>query len=154
MAVAAIAFMPALLASCAVDAVNRPNVPIEETDFAAGLGVNLSASTRTTNGAYYRDIVPGTGAAVTSGQVLSVRYTGYFSDGSIFDSNTQAANPIQFTLGAGQVIAGWDEALVGVKVGGTRQLIIPPTLGYGPYDYGPIPGNSVLVFTVQVVAAQ
>lgn len=151
---AAIAIMPAMLASCNVDYSTNPEISIEQTNFASTLGVNLGASTKTANGAYYRDVVAGTGATVAKGQVISARYTGYFSDGSVFDSNTSALNPIQFTLGAGQVIAGWDEGLVGMKVGGTRQLIVPPSLAYGPYDYGPIPGNSVLVFTVQVVAAQ
>jgi FKBP-type peptidyl-prolyl cis-trans isomerase len=153
-AMTAIAFMPIVVSSCTVDADTNPLVPIEQTNFASSLGVNLAASTKTANGAYYRDIVTGTGATVTTGQLVSVRYTGYFADGTIFDSNTTAASPLPFRLGSGDVIEGWDEALAGVKVGSTRQLIIPPSLGYGPYDYGPIPGNSVLVFNVQVISAQ
>ena len=127
---------------------------IEETTFASTLGVNLAASTKTPSGAYYRDIVVGTGPVVTAGQSISIRYTGYLWTGTVFDSNLTNANPLVFHLGQGEVISGFDETLVGVHVGGQRQLIIPPSLGYGPYDYGPIPGNSILVFTVEVVAAQ
>ena len=150
----AIAFMPMILSSCTVDADTNPAIPIEQTNFASSLGVNLAASTKTANGAYYRDIVVGTGATVATGQVVNVRYTGYFANGTIFDSNTSASSPFPFRLGTDNVIEGWHEGLAGVKVGSTRQLIIPPSLAYGPYDYGPIPGNSVLVFNVQVVSAQ
>jgi FKBP-type peptidyl-prolyl cis-trans isomerase len=127
---------------------------VEETTFAASLGVNLAASTKTANGAYYRDLVVGTGTTVASGQTIAVRYTGWLANGTQFDSNTTLANPLTFKVGSGQVIAGFDEALVGAKVGSRRQLLIPPSLGYGPYDYGPIPGNSVLVFNVEVISVQ
>jgi len=147
----------ALLASTAClsgESVSVTENKVEETTFASSLGVNLSASTKTAGGAYYRDLVVGTGAVVTSGQNLTVRYTGWLANGTQFDSNTSAANPLAFKLGANQVILGFDEGLPGMKVGGQRQLILPPSLGYGPYDYGPIPGNSVTVFKVEVISAQ
>jgi len=127
---------------------------IEETNFAASLDVNLAASTKTAHGAYYRDLVVGTGATVSTGQTISVRYTGWLSNGTQFDSNTTKPDPLTFKLGAGQVIVGFDEALVGARVGSQRQLIVPPSLGYGAYDYGPIPGNSVIVFKVEVISVQ
>lgn len=127
---------------------------IEETIFASSLGVNIAASTKTPNGGYYRDIVAGTGEAVQTGDSLAVRYTGWLSNGTQFDSNLSAPEPLWFKLGAGQVIDGFDEAMVGARVGGKRQLIIPPSLGYGPYDYGPIPGNSVLVFSVELISVK
>ncbi len=127
---------------------------VEETTFASSLGVDLGASTRTANGAYYRDLVVGTGAAAATGQTLVVRYTGWLSNGTQFDTNVGSANPLTFKLGASQVILGFDEALVGARVGGQRQIIVPPSLGYGPYDYGPIPGNSVIVFKVEVISVQ
>jgi FKBP-type peptidyl-prolyl cis-trans isomerase len=144
----------ALTSACLSGESIAPERSIEETTFASVLGVNLAASTKTPNGAYYRDIVVGTGAVVASGQNISIRYTGWLSNGVQFDGNTSATNPLTFKLGAGEVIDGFDEALAGVRVGGKRQLIVPPSLGYGPYDYGPIPGNSILVFNVEVVAAQ
>jgi peptidylprolyl isomerase len=146
----------ALVASSAClsgESVSFNETQIEETTFAASLGVNLAASTKTANGTYYRDLVVGTGATVASGQTVTVRYTGWLPNGTQFDSNTTKPDPLVFKLGSGQVIAGFDDGLVGAKVGSQRQLIIPPSLGYGPYDYGPIPGNSVLVFKVEVISA-
>ena len=127
---------------------------VEETTFASSLGVDLDASTKTINGAYYRDIVPGTGAPLAVGQTLVVRYTGWLSDGTQFDSNVTKPDALVFKLGAREVIPGFDEAMVGVKVGAKRQLIVPPALAYGPFQYGPVPGNSVLVFNVEVISAQ
>jgi FKBP-type peptidyl-prolyl cis-trans isomerase FkpA len=129
-------------------------VPIEQTDFDSSLGVNLSQSTRLPSGLYYRDITVGTGTTLASGQTVGMRYAGYFVNGESFDSNPAPKPVFTFRLGAGQVIRGWDEGLVGMKVGGVRQLVIPPSLGYGSGDYGPIPGNSVLVFTVEAISAQ
>ena len=132
----------------------QPAVPIESTTFAPALGVDLANSTKTPSGLYYRDVAVGTGPALAAGQTVSMRYVGSFADGKVFDSNPAPKPPFSFRLGSGQVIQGWDEGLVGMKVGGRRQLIIPPTLGYGPNTYGPIPGNSVLVFTVDALGAQ
>ena len=144
----------ALSSACLGGESIAPERSIEETSFASALGVNLAASTKTPNGAYYRDIVVGSGAVVATGQNISVRYTGWLSNGVQFDSNVSSGSPLTFKLGAGDVIDGFDEALAGVRVGGKRQIIVPPSLGYGPYDYGPVPGNSILVFNVEVVAAQ
>lgn len=86
------------------------------------------------------------------GDTLSVKYTGKFANGKIFDATSQHGDkPIIFTLGIGQVIKGWDQGLIGMKVGEKRSLIIPPELGYGPNDYGPIPGNSTLYFDVELI---
>ena len=115
----------------------------ESTTFAASLNVNLATSTKTASGLYYRDITVGTGKTVTAGDSLNVKYSGALANGQIFDSGTYG-----FKI-PGQVIQGWNEGLLGVKVGGTRQLIIPPSLGYGSSGSGPIPPNAVLVFTVQ-----
>jgi FKBP-type peptidyl-prolyl cis-trans isomerase FkpA len=143
-----------LASACLSGESIAPEQSIEEATFASALGVNLAASTRTTNGAYYRDIVVGTGALVASGQDISIRYTGWLSNGAQFETNLSNSSPLKFKLGAGEVIDGFDEGLAGIRVGGKRQLIIPPSLGYGPYNYGPIPGNSILVFTVEVVPNQ
>jgi peptidylprolyl isomerase len=153
MALAAVISAPFVLASCIDTNVTIPDeVPIEQTTFAPALGVDLAASTKTGRGAYYRDIVVGTGAAVTNGKRFNVYFTGWLANGTAFDSNV-GGDVFPVILGGGQVIDGWEETLVGTKVGGTRQLIIPPSLGFGPYPYGDlIPGNSVLVFNVQVVS--
>lgn len=93
----------------------------------------------------------GTGAAAQTGDTVTVNYTGKLEDGTVFDTSV-GKQPIQFVLGAGQVIPGWDQGLIGMKVGGKRLLVIPPDLAYGSSDYGPIPANSTLVFEVSLVA--
>lgn len=152
--IAAVVALPALFSSClSLDTTAPDQATVEETTFASSLGVNLTASTRTINGAYYRDIVVGTGPVIVAGQRLGVRYTGWLSNGTRFESNVGVGNPLEFSFGTAEVIDGWDEALAGIRVGGKRQLIIPPSLAYGPFTYGPIPGNSVLVFEVEVLSA-
>jgi FK506-binding nuclear protein len=142
----------ALAAGCGSDSPTA--VSIEQTTFAPSLGVDLASSTKLPSGLYYRDITVGTGTTLASGQTVGMRYVGAFANGEVFDSNPEPKPVFSFRLGAGKVIQGWDLGLVGMKVGGRRQLIIPPELAYGPNDYGPIPGNSVLVFTVDAISAQ
>ena len=100
------------------------------------------------------DTVVGTGDTAESGDLVTVHYTGRFVDGRVFDSSIARGEPLQFVLGSGQVIAGWDQGIVGMKVGGKRTLSIPPELGYGPNDYGPIPGNSTLIFDIELLKVQ
>ena len=141
-------------AACTPEDTSVPDpTSIEAASFASSLNVNLPSSTKLPSGMYIRDIAVGGGAAVASGQTLSMRYTGWLSNGTQFDATGNGA-PFTFRLGAGQVIGGWDQGVAGMKVGGTRQLIIPPALGYGSRGTGPIPGNAILVFTVEVVTAQ
>jgi peptidylprolyl isomerase len=96
----------------------------------------------------------GTGKAAANGSTVSVHYTGTFANGQKFDSSRDRGEPISFTLGKGDVIKGWDQGILGMKVGGKRKLVIPPSLGYGPDDYGPIPGNSTLYFEVELVGVK
>jgi FKBP-type peptidyl-prolyl cis-trans isomerase FkpA len=104
------------------------------------------------------DLKVGDGADAVNGKLLTVHYTGWLYDssqannkGQQFDSSV-GKTPFQFRLGAGAVIGGWDRGLVGMKVGGQRRLVIPPSLGYGSTAYGPIPANSTLVFDVELLA--
>ena len=106
------------------------------------------------------DLTVGTGATATAGHSVSVNYTGWLYDatkpdnkGTQFDSSI-GRGPFSFLLGAGQVIAGWDQGVAGMKVGGSRRLIIPPSLGYGASGTGPIPGNATLVFDVTLLGVQ
>jgi FKBP-type peptidyl-prolyl cis-trans isomerase len=99
------------------------------------------------------DLVVGTGATAAAGNTLTVNYTGTFTDGTKFDSSLDPGRtPFQFVLGAGQVIAGWDQGLVGMKVGGKRKLTIPPELAYGSTGRGSIPPNATLVFVVDLIS--
>ncbi|MGA2234074.1 MAG: FKBP-type peptidyl-prolyl cis-trans isomerase [Terriglobales bacterium] len=108
--------------------------------------------TKTASGLEYWDIKVGTGAVAQSGQRVKVDYTGWLTNGKKFDSSVGTGRPFDFTLGASQVIKGWDEGVAGMKVGGKRQLRIPPDLAYGEKGYpGVIPANSTLIFDVQLV---
>ena len=105
------------------------------------------------------DTTIGTGAEATAGQHISVHYTGWLFDpeapgqkGRKFDSSRDRGDPFQFTLGVGQVIAGWDQGFAGMKVGGHRTLIIPPEQGYGARGAGGvIPPNATLLFEVELL---
>lgn len=97
------------------------------------------------------DLVVGTGEVAAAGQRVSVHYTGWLTNGKKFDSSVDRARPFTFTLGAGQVIAGWDQGVAGMQAGGKRKLQIPPSLGYGRRRTGSIPPNSTLIFEVELL---
>jgi peptidylprolyl isomerase len=104
------------------------------------------------------DEVVGTGTEAVSGKKVTVNYTGTLENGTKFDSNTDPAfghvQPFDFTLGTGDVIKGWDQGVVGMKVGGKRKLLIPPALGYGSQSAGTIPPNSTLIFEIELLSVQ
>jgi FKBP-type peptidyl-prolyl cis-trans isomerase len=106
------------------------------------------------DGLEYKDIKVGTGAKAKAGQSVTVHYTGWLVDGKKFDSSVDRGTPFTFMLGAGQVIKGWDEGVAGMKVGGKRQLHIPPSLGYGTRGGGPIPPNATLIFDVELLGVK
>lgn len=99
-----------------------------------------------------QDQIVGTGAAAKVGDLVTVDYTGKFSDGRVFDTSVGKQPLPPFVLGSGAVIPGWDQGLQGMKVGGKRLLIVPPGLAYGPTGYGPIPPNATLVFEVTLIS--
>lgn len=110
--------------------------------------------TKTASGLQYWDIKVGTGAEAKTGSKVKVHYTGWLTTGKKFDSSI-GSSPFEFRLGGGEVIKGWDEGVVGMKVGGKRQLRIPPGLAYGEDGYPPaIPHNATLIFDVQLVSVQ
>jgi FKBP-type peptidyl-prolyl cis-trans isomerase len=110
--------------------------------------------TTTRDGLQYWDIKVGTGATAASGQKVTVNYTGWLTNGKQFDTSV-GKSPFSFKLGANEVIKGWDEGVAGMKVGGKRQLRIPPELGYGSRGFpGVIPANSTLIFDVELLGVQ
>ncbi len=109
----------------------------------------------TESGLMFEELVVGEGAEATAGQYVSVHYTGWLTDGTKFDSSKDRNDPFDFPLGGRQVIAGWDEGVQGMKVGGTRKLTIPPNLGYGARGAGGvIPPNATLVFEVELLGIE
>ena len=107
---------------------------------------------QTSSGLQYEDQVEGTGTVAVAGKTVSVHYVGTLANGKQFDSSRDRGQPFSFPLGAGRVIKGWDEGVAGMKVGGTRKLVIPSSLGYGDREIpGVIPAKSELTFVVELL---
>ena len=107
----------------------------------------------TASGLTIEDTVIGEGAAAVAGRDVIVHYAGWLADGTQFDSSKEKQDPFQFTLGRKEVMAGWEEGLSGMKVGGTRKLTVPPQLAYGEDGAGDtIPPNATLTFEVELLA--
>ncbi len=118
--------------------------PVDEADY-----------TTTESGLKYYDFAEGTGDSPTTGQTVVVHYTGWLEDGTVFDSSVERGQPFSFPLGTGSVIPGWDEGVATMKVGGKRQLVIPPELGYGDSGAGGvIPPGATLIFEVELLEIQ
>jgi hypothetical protein len=118
-------------------------------DFNAGSGIT---PVKLPDGLQYVDVKKGDGATAGTHDTVTVQYTGWLSNGTKFDSSRDRGQPFQTALGQQQVIPGWDEGIPGMKVGGIRKLIVPPSLGYGAQGQPPtIPANSTLVFLVELL---
>ena len=134
----------ALLLVAAVGACDDGVQVIEEISFDASLGVDLSQMTQTAAGVYIQDRVAGMGDSFDDGDRGFLTYTGWLSDGTQFDTGTE----LEVVLNTTGLIAGFTDGITGMLVGATRLMVIPPVMGYGNRDNGPIPGGSVLVFEV------
>ena len=117
---------------------------------------SMPANLQTTpSGLQYSIDRPGTGASPVAGQIVSVHYTGWLTNGTKFDSSRDRGTPFEFPLGQGRVIRGWDEGVAAMKIGEKRTLVIPPDLGYGARGAGGvIPPNATLVFQVELLGAR
>jgi FKBP-type peptidyl-prolyl cis-trans isomerase len=141
----AVAFLPA---ACRKDKLAT------EPGAAATRAAPATAAVAPAAGLVVEEVKVGDGPVATAGKVVSVNYTGKLTDGTKFDSSLDHGQPIEFPLGAGRVIKGWDQGLEGMKVGGKRKLTIPPQLAYGERGIGPIPPNATLVFDVELMAVR
>ena len=133
-----------IAAVLAVVACGSDVVAPENINFVDELEIDLSVMTRTASGLYILDLTVGDGAAVVAGDAVVVDYGGWLPNGANFDSGTDSG----FQVGVGLLIDGFDEGMIGMRVGGTRSLVIPPALGYGDQVKRVIPANSTLVFRV------
>jgi len=141
-----------VLTACGDDATDSLGLG-PELNSTAPQTVAESAFTRSVTGLRIYDFVVGTGDVATESTTVSVHYTGWLANGSKFDSSLDRGELFVFNLGIGQVIRGWDEGVEGMRVGGKRQLVIPPSLGYGASGAGTsIPPNATLIFEIELLA--
>ena len=128
----------------------------KKSEDAAAPAASTGAAAPQGGGLIIEEVKLGEGAVATKGKTVSVHYTGVLTNGTKFDSSLDRGQPIEFVLGSGMVIKGWDQGIDGMKVGGKRKLTIPPDLAYGARGTpgGPIPPNATLVFDVELVAVQ
>jgi len=152
----ALALLTVAATSC-LDATQPSYATVEGTTFNPALGVDVANSTSTDVGVYYRDITVGTGPTIVQGQDNYMYYQAYLSTGVEFDSLQPPKPPTAIRPGTNTLIAGFEIGLQGMKIGGVRQILVPPALGYGLGDLRDqnnnvlVPGNSVLVFNVHLV---
>jgi FKBP-type peptidyl-prolyl cis-trans isomerase len=123
----------------------------KQTSYTLNYALTYETTTKLDSGLEYIDITQGTGATPQKGQRVTVQYTGILTSGTKFDSSRDRNQPFSFNIGNGEVIAGWDEGLSSMKVGGRRQLIIPASLAYGSRGIGSIPPNATLIFDVELL---
>jgi peptidylprolyl isomerase len=145
-----------LLAAVSIPACTQTesSPPAGQKAASAAPAAAAGQSVTTPSGLKYQDLVVGTGAAPVPGKPVKVHYTGWLENGTRFESSHDTGNPIEFAIGTGQVIPGWDEGVMTMKVGGKRKLTIPPQLAYGAGGAGDkIPPNATLVFEVELVDA-
>jgi peptidylprolyl isomerase len=141
-----VAVTAVLSALCAM-----PVIAAQEQGAAKEKGA-ASKTVTTASGLKYTDVKVGSGASPVKGKQVKVHYTGTLENGKKFDSSVDRNEPFSFAIGVGQVIAGWDEGVMGMKVGGKRKLIIPAKLGYGAGGAGGvIPPNATLLFDVELL---
>ena len=123
--------------------------------FAPEPGVDLSSMDRTASGLWLETVRPGSGPTVERGQTVRVHYVGWLPDGTRFDSSRARGEPLEFPVGLGVVIDGWDEGVVGMRAGETRRLVVPPSLGYGQEGVpGVVPPGATLVFEVELLGVR
>jgi len=145
--------LAAALSGCVVELPEDPIVGIEDVVFAESLGIDVADFSETSSGLLIRDDVIGEGQTVTAGEIVSVAFSGWLPNGTLFDSSPGTTFP---AIGSGQLIAGFDEGITNMNEGGLRMIIVPPNLGYGdsPPPGSSIPVNSFLIFQIEVLEIQ
>lgn len=146
------AILPMTLAVLFATACGDGSTVMDPADvtYAASLGIDIKTMTKTASGLYIKDEIVGTGTLAATGSAVTVDYTGWLPSGAQFDTSV-GKSPLPISnLGSGQVIAGFDEGVTGMRVGGRRLLVIPSKLGYGSQGVGAIPGNSTIIFRIDL----
>jgi peptidylprolyl isomerase len=148
-------FALSILAAC--DLSTAPDVPDPidpaKDSYATSLGVDISTMTKLSNGVYIKDKVVGEGAIAATNDSVQINYTGWTPNGFQFDSSKlPSRKPLEFVIGKGVYIPAFESAVIGMQPGGTRQIIIPTALAYGPIQQPGIPPNTNLVFEIEYLA--
>lgn len=143
-----------ITAACSACAATSAAIAPESITFAPSLQVDLSAMERTSNGVYFRDLSVGQGPQVRRGQQAAVHFAGFLPDGTQIDAVAPPSAPVEFVVGEGKVIRGWESGIVGMRVGGQRQLVVPAAQAYGGRRVGQVPPNSTLVFVIKLASAR
>jgi peptidylprolyl isomerase len=151
-----VAFAVVAIASCKENASTTSSssagtAAVTTPPAASAPATDATGEIVTKSGLRYRDDVVGQGAEATNGRQVSVLYRGTLVNGTEFDANQDRDHPLQFTLGSGRVIEGWEEGIKGMKVGGKRHLVIPSSIGYGSQGNGPVPPNATMIFDVELL---
>jgi peptidylprolyl isomerase len=139
--------------ACGESGPDQSRLPLDRRvaeRYASMLDVDLLEMERRPTGLYVQDVVVGEGARADSGDIVTVHYTGWLPQGIEFDSSRDG-DPYEVALGYGRVIQGWDQGVVGMRVGGQRRLVIPPGMAYGEEGRGRIPSNATLVFDLELL---
>lgn len=139
-----------------VSATTTPAAPGAMTfDTATDKNMEVATANGSSVSLQYKDLKIGDGSIAENGKVAMVQYTGWLTDGTKFDSSFDHGEPLQFRIGEGRVITGWEKGVLGMRVGGRRRLVIPPAIAYGDRGYPPvIPGNATLVFEIELLGLQ
>lgn len=158
------ALLALALASCGenppgggvVQSLRAPPIPEEVPepeliDYNPDLGIVISEMKKMDAGVLWQDDSVGVGDSLDVNMTAVVHYTGWLPDGTQFDTSREGGTPFTFRVGAGEVIEAWEVGVVGMRVGGRRKLVVPPALGYGSDPFGPLPGNAILVFEIELI---
>ena len=149
-----------IVAGCNTSTQKSGGMGSSTTTSSSGMSTTSAGATagkvhKLASGLQYEDLVVGSGKMAETGMNVSVHYTGWLTDGTQFDSSANSGSPLKFQLGAGQVIAGWEEGVKGMRIGGKRKLTIPPDLAYGARgSSGVIPPNATLLFDIELIDVQ
>jgi FKBP-type peptidyl-prolyl cis-trans isomerase len=143
--------MTLLLAACREPDMVAPPPDPQQITYAPELDVHLDKMIRTASGLYYEDIRVGEGELAEEGDTVRLLYAGYLPNGTLLEARRIPSEAAPVVLGSGDIIAGWEEGIRGMRAGGIRKLVVPPQLGFGRIGRPPVPPNAIVVFDIEIL---